>query len=289
MERPVKLPRVEDDDSDTDPKVSRLKSVKSLKRYALAFSNTAAQPNKFVPQAVTDPNGSFLQQYARTLKRKHVQDDKPKKRVANAFSPAGLIGDVGSQDEAKESEDSIDSEGSNESCNDSYDDRETSMSAFGAGHPRKYPERHNRRGKHWRSWCRRKRYPDDAVTAEKYSTYIKESLAPRTHRDRNNSHLVRAKNVMHLIKDVARVKNATARRQAFEDIRTAMATWTNDLRSQTKAVIDCSAIAVSTIEALQIRMNSLQESLQQFEVKKVESTASKHVVGRLATFNGYEE
>ncbi|KAF9284179.1 hypothetical protein BGZ88_010106 [Linnemannia elongata] len=170
------IPRVEDDDTDTDPKVSRLKSVKSLKRYALAFSNTAAQPNKSVPQAVTDPNGSFLQQYARTLKRKHVQDDKPKKRVANAFSPAGLTGDVGSQgtyldhggeDEAKEFEDSIDSEDSNESCNDSYDDRETSMSAFGAGHPRKYPERHNRRGKHWRSWCRRKRYPDVAVTAEK--------------------------------------------------------------------------------------------------------------------------
>ncbi|KAK5814314.1 hypothetical protein F5H01DRAFT_380729 [Linnemannia elongata] len=182
---PVKLPRVEDDGTDTDPKVSRLKSVKSLK---------PAQPNKSVPQAVTDPN-----------------------------------------DEAKESEDSIDFEDSDESCNDSYDDRETSMSAFGAGHPRKYPERHNRRGKHRRSWCRRKRYPDDVVTAEKYSTYIKESLAPRTHQDRNNSHLVRAKNVMRLIKDVARVKNATARRQAFEDIRTAMVYLDQRPRSQTKA------------------------------------------------------
>ncbi|KAG0058192.1 hypothetical protein BGZ90_005080 [Linnemannia elongata] len=176
-----------------------------------------------VPQAVTDPKvvaGSLLQQYAGTLKRKRVQGDKPKKRVINAFSPTGLIGDVGSQgtyldhggeDEAKESEDSIDPEDSNESCNDSHDDRETFMSAFGLGHPR-----------NTQSWCRRKRYPDVAVTAEKYSTYIKESLAPRSRRDRNNSHLVRAMNVMHLIKDVARVKKATARRQAFEDIRTAM-------------------------------------------------------------------
>lgn len=89
--------------------------------------------------------------------------------------------------------------------------------------------------------------------------------------------------------DVARVKKAAARRQAVEDIKKAMVYLDQRARSQTNAVVEFSATAVLTIEALQIRMKSLQESLQRFEVKKAESKASKHVVGRLATFNGYEE
>ena len=53
-------------------------------------------------------------------------------------------------------------------------------------------------------------------------------------------------------------------------------------RSQTNAVVEFSVTVVLTIEALQIRIKSLQESLQRFEVKKAESKTSKQVVGRLA-------
>ncbi|KAG0289680.1 hypothetical protein BGZ96_006805 [Linnemannia gamsii] len=182
MERQVTVPRVEDDDTDTDIRPTRLKSIKS-------FKHTAAQANKS-GRRVADLHGSFLQQYSQPLKRKRGQDGGPKKRAGNTFSPVALAGDMELQDTYLDynNDDSLSNSDSDESSTESFDHRETSANATSSSHTNVFAERH-RHVKHWRSWCRRKRYPNDMVTAEKYNAYIKESLAPRNHRDRNNPHL----------------------------------------------------------------------------------------------------
>ncbi|KAF8943048.1 hypothetical protein BGZ47_005847 [Haplosporangium gracile] len=75
--------------------------------------------------------------------------------------------------------------------------------------------------------------------------------------------------------DVTRAKRVAARCRAVEDIKTAMVYLDQRARSQTNAMAEFSATAVMAIEALQIRMKSLQESLQRLQDKKTESKASK--------------
>ncbi|KAG0289681.1 hypothetical protein BGZ96_006806 [Linnemannia gamsii] len=83
--------------------------------------------------------------------------------------------------------------------------------------------------------------------------------------------------------DFTRVEKAAARRQAVEDIKTAMVYLDYRARSQTKAVVEFSATAVLSIEALQIRMKALQDSLQRLQVKKAESKASDKLTISLLT------
>ncbi|KAG0309065.1 hypothetical protein BGZ97_013169 [Linnemannia gamsii] len=77
-----------------------------------------------------------------------------------------------------------------------------------------------------------------------------------------------------LLADIVRVEKAAARRQATEGIKMAMVYLDHQARSQTKAVVEFSATAVMSIETLQTRMKTLQDSLQRLQVKKAESKAS---------------
>ncbi|KAF9130811.1 hypothetical protein BGW39_002656 [Mortierella sp. 14UC] len=68
--------------------------------------------------------------------------------------------------------------------------RETPMDAAPDSElTRDFLECRDRHQEHWRAWHQRKRNLDSEVTGEKCDTYIKKSLAPRSHRDRNNPHL----------------------------------------------------------------------------------------------------
>ncbi|KAF9152507.1 hypothetical protein BG015_005146 [Linnemannia schmuckeri] len=84
-------------------------------------------------------------------------------------------------------------------------------------------------------------------------------------------------------------ERAATRRRAVEGIKAAMVYLGQRARSQTNAMVEFPATAVIAIEALQIRMKSLQESLQRLQVKKTESKTSELAVGGIAIFKANED
>ncbi|KAG0275564.1 hypothetical protein BGZ95_008639 [Linnemannia exigua] len=146
-----------------------------------------AQSSRPTRQAASGRN-----HYGPAQKRKNEQDDGPRKRVTDTLAQSTIIENTRGQDIFFENGRTNDSSESNDDGNSTDGDnyQETSTSAAPGlvlGHD--FLKRRDKHLEHWRAWCQRKRYLDDTVTAEKYGTYINESLSPKSHHDGNNPHL----------------------------------------------------------------------------------------------------
>ncbi|KAF9911418.1 hypothetical protein EC991_003674 [Linnemannia zychae] len=136
-----------------------------------------------------------LKDNAPAVKRKREQDDRPNKRMASNRESFTIIKDMHHQDAVPENGHS----GNSDDIIDFHDDcGNVDNSNYKKTSVHVAPDlvftsdslsSRDQHLEHWRAWCERKRYPNSDVTGEKFDKYIKESLAPKSYRDKNNPHL----------------------------------------------------------------------------------------------------